>query len=219
MVLFWSLQSAIGGDWKNPLPTHAELLKRFVDTDDHEVPVVWVNPEKPCQPHRFLMHLLLRFGSFIDECDLFGTGSLRLSFEKAKLLDLENNETIEKSADDLARKWMEDELRIMPVGTATFDACCVQGHRIISRFFADGTIVVESPTVLHCHLREETTEKNEQCVMERQERLVKHIHECLTKEGITNMPSVASLLKATVQCPLNWDITKLVQPINQPDES
>ena len=219
MSLFCQLQRAIAGDWNCPIPIDGEVLKRFVNVHDTKLPVVWVNPEKPCQPHRFLMHLLLRFGSFIDECDLFGTGSLRLSFIKAKLLQCETPQAIEKSTDDLTRKWMEDELRIMPVGTATFDAHCVQGHRIISRFFADGTIVAETPMVLCTSVREETTKKNSNYVEQRQKTLVKHIHECLTKEGITNIPSVNSLLNATVDCPLHWDITNLVQPCNQPDES
>ena len=216
IALFRKLKSALTAQQTNEADQSIPLVDRFVDMKETTLPIVWINQEKPSQPQRFLIHLLLSFGSFIDEYDLFGTGSLRLSFQKARLL---NEQDVEGSINKLTKEWIENQLRIMPVGTPTFDAYCVQGHNIISNFFRNGTIVVETPTVLYTHLREKTTEKNEKYLKTRQKTLVTHIHDYLTKQGITQMPPVGMFLNATRANPLKWDITKLQQPSNQPDES
>ena len=93
------------------------IHNRFVDANESDLslPTVWFNPVKPNQPHRFLIHLLLSCGCFVDEYDLFGTGSLKLSFVRAKLLD-EN--AIEHSITKLMKLYFVNQLKHLPSGTS-----------------------------------------------------------------------------------------------------
>ena len=50
---------------------------RFVcDSEKNHLPTTWFNSVRPTQPHRFLIHLLLSMGNFVEEYSLFNQPSL-----------------------------------------------------------------------------------------------------------------------------------------------
>ena len=106
------------------------LYQTFVcETDMHKytmLPVIWYKSVRPTQPLRFLIHLLLSFGEFIEEYSLFNQPSLRDSFIYAHLL---NDTQPLESAKKLMKKYLLQQLITLPAGTLTFDRYCVAGSR------------------------------------------------------------------------------------------
>ena len=128
-----------------------EINRRFVTGKPSDVlPTPWTNPVRPTQPHRFLLHMLLAHGAFVDEYDLFMGGTLESAFVKARLL---NPEQRELSAQLLTQQYILKELRILPAGTPTFDRYAVTAQRVLMEFFLHGELYTdELPTVLYCRL-------------------------------------------------------------------
>ena len=120
---------------------------------------IWFNPVKPNQAHRFLVHLLPSCGCFIDECDLFGRGSLRQSFVKGRLL---NEDRIEESITKLMKmRFVNQLIQHLPSGTPTFDHHCAAAFSTIAPFFRDDAMHTdETPCVLCNRLKRNTESEN-----------------------------------------------------------
>ena len=211
-----------GPDTGQPLPLHKgryeTICGRFVCEAEYErLPTVWMNQVKPSQPQRFLIHLLLSFGAFIDEYDLFSCGSLRWSFVRARLLDPTSPE---ESAKKLMTKYFFLQLKYLPSGTPTFDRHTTSARDTIYTFFLQQRIHSdEFPSVLYRRLKNETNEKVKSFALARQTNFVTRLLQNLTDAGIGPLPTLEQCLTATIEYPKPWDINQLQKPINQPAES
>ena len=194
------------------------IVERFTcEPNETILPTPWATPIRPLQGIRFLIHLLLSYGSFIDEYTLFQPGNLRQSFIDALLLDPAN---VQHSARKLLLKYFYFELRILPAGTPTFDRYCTLAFHIIQTFFSSGTFYTdEIPTVLYCRLRENTTAGIESFAARRKTNLLKTMLKKLSDMGFVHLPSFQALFFASFEAPLNWDIANIQQPPSQPTSS
>ena len=181
------------------------------------LPTPWTASVRPTQSTRFLLHLLLGYGAFVDEYSLFQTGSLRHAFIAARLLD-ETDQI--GSANKLMYKYFVSELKTLPAGTPTFDRYTCLAYYTIHDFFTSSTLYTdEIPSVLYCRLAQQTTEKCASFSDNRKKQLVTTLHNKLEAAGINPLPSVDSLLTATIPNPLHWDISNLTKPAGQPVQS
>ncbi len=176
-----------------------------------------LNSVRRTQSTRFLLHLLLAYGAFVDEYSLFQTGSLRDAFISSRLLDEADQVG---SANKLMYKYFVSELKHLPAGTPTFDRYTCLAYYTIHDFFTASTLYTdEIPSVLYCRLAQHTTEKCMSFAENRKKQLVATLHHKLDMAGIHPLPSVANLLNATISNPLHWDISNLTRPAGQPVES
>ena len=205
--------------WNGDIETRYNgIFERFVSEREHTIlPVPWTTPVRPTQPVKFLIHLLLGHGAFVDEYSLFQSGNLRQAFITAKLLDPLNPE---ESAKALVRKYFVFELKCLPVGTPTFDRYCVAANNIVHQFFRNNTFYSnEVPCVLYCRLRQQTTDDIEAFLLQRQTQVVTTLLRKLQDCGFSSMPPANMFLQASRTAPLNWDISNLARPSGQPEES
>lgn len=211
-----------GPDTHQPLPLDRRryelICRRFVCEPQHKfLPTPWMNQARPTQPQRFLIHLLLSFGAFIDEYDLFSCGSLRSSFIRARLLDPNNPES---SSTRLMKKYFMLQLKYLPCGTPTFDRYCCAAYNCISTFFQSNVLHTdEMPSVLYRRLRTETGQRMKEFAISKQTTFIHHIWCELSSAGIAPLPTQKECMDATFEAPLAWDITKLNQPSSQPSAS
>ena len=197
---------------------YREVAACFVcEAKEALLPTPWTNSVRPTQSTRFLLHLLLAYGAFVDEYSLFQTGSLRNAFINARLL----NETDQiGSAKKLMYKYFVSELKHLPAGTPTFDRYTCLAYYTIRDFFTASTLYTdEIPSVLYCRLAQQTTEKCVSFSASRRRQLVTTLHHKLEMAGIHPLPSVDNLLRATISDPLHWDISNLTRPAGQPVDS
>ena len=197
---------------------YANVFQRFVSEKDHTIlPVPWTTPVRPTQPVKFLIHLLLGHGAFIDEYSLFQSGSLRQAFIHAKLLDPSHPDL---SATALVRKYFAFELKCLPVGTPTFDRYCVAANNIVQHFFRNNAFYSnEVPCVLYCRLKQQTTDEIEAFFLQRKRQVVTTLLRKLRDAGFIDLPSEDDFLLASRVSPLNWDISNLARPAGQPVDS
>ena len=228
-MLFQSLQDAF--DWKMgcvnvlyPNPTKRQvrwyemLLNRFVcEVEKPWLPVVWMNPVRPLNTHRFLIHLLLSLGSFIDEHDLFDVPAMQDAFVKARLLDPTNATTRKDSANRLALKYFTAQLRLLPAGTFTFDRYCVSSYHIIRALFLHNTFhVQELPTVLYCRLRQDTSDAVAKHIESKTRIFVTNLISTLRSAGLEGLPPLNIILQSTLSAPTPWEFEASARPLLQP---
>ena len=195
-----------------------QIGKRFIAAIDEEsLPVPWHRSVRPTQTIRFLIHILLTMGYFVDEYELFSTASIRESFIKCHLL---NPHQPEESARTLMRNYFFQQLKILPVGTKTFDRCCVVAFKTFWDLFVNNSIYCdEIPTVLYCQLHKETDAKIMQYRLEKQDSVVKNIISKLTQAGVHPLPSLQSCLSSSSQSPTKWDVATIQCSPKQPESS
>lgn len=188
------------------------------ETNKKFLPVIWHSSIKPTQPVRFLIHLLLSFGAFVDEYTLFSQSSLRQSFIEAKLLNPANPS---QSAIDLAKKYLLKQLVYLPAGTRTFDRYITSSYYTIKSFFEDETLYTdEVPTVLYCRLADETKSAMVTYKQNKKKELLQNLLTKLTVPCNGHLPQYDECMSATVSDPVqSWDVTNLPQPTQQPAAS
>ena len=195
------------------------IHQRFIDdTETHlSLPTIWFNPVKPNQPNRFLIHLLLSCGCFVDEYDLFATGSLRQSFIKARMLD-ENR--LEASITKVMKVYFTNQLKHLPSGTPTFDRHCSAAFKTIEAFFRDGEMYTdELPCVLYNRLVRETSVRVKRYMESKATVFMEHALRKLRECGFSNVPDINCLMEATLEKPYPWDCSNVERPEGQPEAS
>lgn len=196
----------------------ASCFSRFVcDIDKVRLPITWFSSIRPTQPNRFLVHLLLSMGAFVEEYSLFDQPSLRHSFVHAGLLD-ENN--VAQSANALAKKYITEQLASLPAGTSTFDRYAVAAYNTIHELFVNNEFyTTEMPSVLYCRLTTVTEKKILGYMQKRKATLVEHLLKKLKSPTNACLPNFEECMNATLEKPCSWDPTKLSRPLGQPLES
>ena len=197
---------------------YRRLYKRFLTEPEFTIlPTPWTTPVRPKQPIRFLIHLLFSYGGFIDEYTLFANGSLYAAFVSSGLLNTSNPTS---SAKKLMQKYFHHELKTLPAGTPTFDRYCVAANNIITTFFHDRSYYCSEPaSVLYCRLKQDTTESINRFRLSRRRCLVTCMRQKLFEYGIAPLPTDEEFYAASLQNPLDWDITSLQRPAGQPQQS
>lgn len=229
LQLFRLIQKAVLWHYHGEVPAYfpltdankarlSSLVTRFT-CEPHELilPSPWTTPVRPLQGIRFLIHLLLSYGAFVDEYTLFQSGNLYQAFVDALLLNPSN---IQGSVKKLMQKYFYFELRTLPAGTPTFDRYCCNAFHIIQTFFTSQTFYSdEIPTVLYNRLRQQTCDNIETFANNRKCRLIKTLLKKLHDMGFENLPSFEDFRLASIESPLSWNIAAMTQPASQPDSS
>jgi len=196
-----------------------QLCHRFIcEPNASFLPVIWYRSVRPTQTVRFLIHALLSLGSFTDEYDLFSQPSLRQCFVKARLLDpLEP----EKSANQVMKTYLLEQLAILPCGTPTFDRYCVAAYNAFRSLFVDNSLYCdELPTVLYCRLHDQTCEKIVEYQIQKRRALTDSIYSKLQSVGVTGLPDKEKCLQASISKPCHWNLLRdLPKAPAQPVES
>ena len=197
---------------------YKRLYDRFFTEPEYSIlPTPWTTPVRPKQPIRFLIHLLFAYGAFIDEYTLFASGSLYNAFIASGLLDISN---LQQSATKLMKKYFFHELKTLPAGTPTFDRYCVSANNIIHGFFHSRDFhYTEMPAVLYCRLKQDTSSTIKAFRLARRRRLVTCMRQKLFEYGIAPLPADDDFYNASLETPLEWDITNLQKPRGQPQQS
>ena len=195
-----------------------DLKNRFIAKfEDDDLPVPWHNSIRPTQTVKFLIHILLTMGYFVDEYELFSVPNIRESFIRAHLLDPNNPE---ESTQKLMKNYFFEQLKILPAGTSTFDRCCVVAYRTFQDLFVNNTIYCdEMPTVMYCQLQRQTDQQIMSYRLTKQDNLIKNIHTKLEKAGIHPLPDLDSCLSTSLLAPTVWDLSTIQRSDRQPEAS
>lgn len=195
-----------------------EIFDRYVcDNNKKRLPTTWFNSIRPTQPNRFLIHLLLSMGRFVDEYSLFNQTCLRNSFIHAGLLD-ENN--IGQSIMQLTKSYITEQLSSLPAGTTTFDRYTVAAHNTIRDLFLNNVYYsAEMPSVLYCRLTTVTDTKIKKYIHSKDRTLVEYLLEKLKEPTMGQLPTKETCLNATIENPCTWDPTTLIRSPHQPVDS
>ena len=216
LMLLTRLKDAI--DCPTPDPDQQELLDRFVCERERErLPVVWYDTVRPTRVDRFLIHILLSMGHFVDEYDLFAVPTLRHAFVKARLLDLDNPRL---SAISLVREYILSQHVALPCGTRTFDRYLVAAYNSVIDLFVHGSLHSdEVPTALYCRLKTNTENDIVTYMNDSSVALVKFITTTLKEAGLPGIPDPSDVMAATFTAPCAWDPASLPCAPDQPVES
>jgi len=215
---------ALFGDIKDALAAaypdlgEQKTIHNFVsEVNGTMLPVVWYRGARPTQVNRFLVHILLSMGYFVDEYDLFMCPSLRDCFIRGRLLD--PNDPVE-SAKSLMKLYLLQQLSCLPAGTATFDRYLVAAYQSFMALFVHNTLFSDQlPTVLYCRLKNQTEDDIVNHQRQKKVALVKNLRSELLEAGITNLPSENQCLGATLTCPCSWKLCTIPRGNHQPLES
>ena len=141
----------------------------------YPLPIIVHSNIKPTNPHRFLIHMLLCYGNFDTEMDLYAHGSLRKCFEVAGVISCTANTAIlEEEVKRLTRKWILDQLVYYPISTKTFDKYVTEACRVLKEAIIDDVVDIdEIPPALYTVLLATTSKESKEYVAESQKRLAK----------------------------------------------
>jgi predicted GIY-YIG superfamily endonuclease len=193
-----------------------ELQSRFLVIDENPakiLPIPVFSNVKPALATRFMLHLLLSMGKFDTEIDLLHNASLLEAFRYAKLFTLSNNEDdMNRSVDDLLRKWEEDQLEYYPINTRPYDKYLIDAENAIKMVLVhDSLPMSEMPPVLYTSLIKDTTRMVENFLLTSRRKLVEAaMSEIKIEQGDNspnhdNIPSAEDFVTATKDKPLSWD--------------
>ena len=147
----------------------------------YRFPVMVHSNVKPTNPHRFLVHLLLCYGWFETELDLFIYPTIRECFQAARLIaPTATSADLNEQVRLLLRRWIMDQLVYYPITTKAFDRYLVQANRVLKEAIIEGVVDVgEMPPALYTALVAGTETKACQWVAECQRTLLKVTHDKL----------------------------------------
>jgi predicted GIY-YIG superfamily endonuclease len=185
------------------------FLEESVGNCNTKIPIYWFFTPRCSMTERFLYHLLISLGSFSTELEFLSQGSFKKCFIHTRLFTSSNDQEIqETSARDLIRKFVVSQLAHLPMGTRTFDNELMNAKRTIWSVLIDDKIVSDSlPSALFTKIREETNEECRKYYYEYKARLtqniLKHVESCFTCQ----LPLFSDIEKASIDCPVDFDIT------------
>ena len=193
-------------------------FKRFVcESDKTRLPTTWFSSVRPTQPNRFLIHLLLSMGNFVEEYSLFNQPTLRHSFVHAHLLD---EADVHGSIDKVARSYITQQLAGLPAGTNTFDRYAVAAYSTIRELFLNNEFhTTEIPSVLYCRLTTITEKKISDYIHKRKSTLVDYLLAKLKDPTDGHLPTRDDCMNATLEHPCSWDPVNVPMSPNQPPAS
>lgn len=207
---------------KHQIERRTQTLKNLFNmfVTEHEktrLPTTWFSNIRPTQPARFLIHLLLSMGDFVEEYTLFDQPNLRSSFVYAGLLDESNPE---QSAMTVTRRYITEQLTGVPSGAYKFDIYAVAAHNAIRELFVNNAYhSSDMPSVLYCRLLQTTNEKICKYLYCKKKNLVEYLLKKLSIPANGSLPKLEQAMNATIENPHCWDPTKLTKHSSQPTAS
>jgi hypothetical protein len=183
-----------------------------------EMPVVWFNSIKPTQANRWLIHIILSMGEFDNEMNLFGHGTLRECFIQAKLLH-PDRVNWESSIENIARRYILEQLVYLPGGSKQFDRNVVAAYQTLTQALVHDTLPInELPSALYTKVRDRASEASKAHMRQMKEALVNTTVADLREKGLVGLPTAEDLLGCTAETPANWT-PSLTRLPNQSPES
>ena len=167
------------------------MYQRFVDSTKTRRNVVIFTQVTPTQFSRFLVHLMLSFGHFNTEIDLYSAPSLLQAFRMASLIG-EGNPTHD-DVKRIARNYVQDQLQWLAISTRHFSRLLQSLIEGLQRFLLEQDIVYDSlPTFLERDMVRQATEEVQKLELARRSVAVDALFIELA-DSVPNFPAVASL--------------------------
>ena len=111
----------------------AESHLLYNDASEEHLPIPVYSYSRPDMGAQFLLHILLSMGRFSTEIDLMQQSSLRKSFMYAKLIGLnDDEESLEKYADDVFVKFVEEQLIYYPNSRSMIDTWIITSAQLFN---------------------------------------------------------------------------------------
>jgi predicted GIY-YIG superfamily endonuclease len=211
-----------------------EVLKQtfLVSMDEELSPVIWFTTIKPVHTERFLIHVLLSMGSYVNELELMATGSLRKAFLLAGLFD-EISADLSPSVNRLTKRYILEQLKNQPGGSSQFDRHCVAAFQAFNELIVHDRIASDGlPPVLYTHLRQVTIEEIESSLREFSTVTMACVLSQVSDLKFDNLPTLEELRfarenrsKPTAQpssnqhIVSNWSPSEVPASEDQPEES
>uniref|UniRef100_UPI00358E8AEA uncharacterized protein n=1 Tax=Myxine glutinosa TaxID=7769 RepID=UPI00358E8AEA len=194
---------AAGGEKSN-------FYHKFVDVTKVQNNIVVFTAVTPFVLPSFLVHLLLSMGKFNTEVDLYSCPELKSAFVKAGLIP--DGVTDVASIHQLARRYIEEQLMWLPIGTRQFQRILRVVVAGLKRFFLDGDFIYEAmPLATDAAISETANAQLQQLETSRRHAAV----DALSLQNLPNFPDPAALKSGI---PVHYSPV-LQQAENQSDES
>ena len=161
---------------------------------DKLVPVVWFTNIKPIHSSRFLVHILLSMGAFLNEMELMQCGSIRSAFIKARLFDPTDPE---ESINQLTKRYVMEQLKNLPGGTPQFDRFVAAAYKAFQSALLHNQLAADGlPPYLYTHLKREASEKTEAMINSMKRVLTTVVLQTLRDAQLEDLPSLENILAA-----------------------
>ncbi|MEX1352552.1 MAG: hypothetical protein AB1Z31_33055, partial [Desulfobacterales bacterium] len=208
----WFVDGETGHRITKPMKEKWAEMKRLHLTriKKNELPVVWITPVYPRRKHAFLIQLLISFGRFETEYELMLSESLKIAFQKARLLDINNPQN---SFHNLMNLYIEKHLRTFPGSRYQFSRCLIEAYSHLKHLFlGEDTVDDFTPSILNSHMMDDMDEKIRQHLHETKANIINRTHEDLIRCGFQAiLPSVQQLCEAREK-PLQLDEINFFPP-------
>lgn len=143
---------------------HQTKNKFLCELNVNQLPVIWYTHIKPTQSSKFLIHYLLKNGSFTNEMDLMTSGNIQSAYIKARLF---SPETPNESIKHLCKQYIWNKLSHLPGSNKQFDKYVVAIYKLFesvlihARLPASGT-----PPFLYTRLITSAAEDVQRLILE-----------------------------------------------------
>jgi predicted GIY-YIG superfamily endonuclease len=201
------------------------ILKHLIydDSKEDHLPIPVFSYIRPNNAVQFLNHILISMGRFSTEIDLMTHGSIKKSFQHAKLIGNEDTEDkLVEYSNDLLKKYITEQVRYFPNSIKTIDAFIIMAGEVFDNAIIKNAIAMtDMPPVQFSLLARSMEDK---MIKNRRESLKKTIDAIYIELdeliNTCNIPPKEELLNATLNNPCNWDpIASFTKGINQSEES
>ena len=192
----------------------AESHLLYNDASEEHLPIPVYSYSRPDMGAQFLLHILLSMGRFSTEIDLMQQSSLRKSFMYAKLIGLnEDEESLEKYADDMFVKFVEEQLIYYPNSRSIIDTWIVTSAQLFNEAIKYDLIpITDMPPVQQTTLMRMRDEKCETYLNKiKKEAITSSLTELNESIERCNIPSMNDLLEATKEQPIQWNAYESLQ--------
>ena len=164
-------------------------------------PLVVVFPNTlPRHIPNFLISLLLQFGRFETEFDLYQGGTLPLAFEKAGLVSDANSIT-DTEINAILKRFVLKRVVYIPGSHISQDRQIVDAKVALSTL-SNNNDVLETPTIVYTALQEECTKELLESLRQKLSNVSTQIHELVFDTG---KPPVEQVLDCNLDTPLQYN--------------
>ena len=204
-----------------PNTENSDIWNCFVEESTSELPIAWFRPVRPDMSDKFLIHLLLSFGFFKTEYELFQHANIKICFQDSKLFTTsEDSDEKEQSLNSIMEKYIRLHLLYQPGSTAAFDRQLIAAYKTLRGTLIDDDFEhYEMPSVLYSRLRDQCDEKVRIYLMKCRTDIATTMHRDMVQCNIPNVPDLDSIMNASFDKTVNWDLAENYPSPGQAHES
>ena len=208
--LFPSLPSAFRNQIEN-IANKLTISHFICDEDDEDdiiaprLPHIVYHNIRPSKGEKFLYHLLLRYGKFVTEADLWNASTIQGLFQNAKLLPsgVVDKSTIQAHIDSILTTWIAEEAFGYPTGQKVISMYICQAQHLLQEALYRNMIPSAGiPPFLYVTLFKSAQEAQEQRLYHLKDQLLSTILSKLSH--LQNIPTKEEFLTVTIDAPLEW---------------